>query len=219
MNHVLVLVEGQTEETFVGRILRPHLWDFGVDVAPTVLVTRRVAAGADLRGGVSSWARILRDLRPLLGHSGAVAVTTMLDYYGLPGDTPGMDDRPVGSPHQRATHVEDAIDAALGEPRLRSFLMLHEFEAILYADPQECGRYLSRSSLAAAMQRALDECGAPEQVNETPQGAPSKRIVAEHPAYRKTLDGPAIAQEIGLSRIRSVCPHFDEWVTWLESLG
>lgn len=219
MNRVLVLVEGQTEEAFVGRLLQPHLWSRGVHIIPTVLVTRRVAAGPNFVGGAGSWAKILADLRPLLADTGAVAVTTMLDFYGLPGDVPGMDDGPSGPAIDRAVHVQKAIDSALGHPKLHTFLLLHEFEAILYADPGACGRYLGSPGLAAEMQAAVAACGAPEQVNETPQGAPSRRITKAHPTYRKTLDGPAIAEDIGLDRIRGECPHFDNWLSWLEGLG
>jgi hypothetical protein len=219
VNRVLALVEGQTEEAFVGRLLQPHLWRFGVHITPTVLVTKRVTAGPDLKGGLSKWTKVLSDLRALLGDTAAVAVTTMLDYYGLPANVPGMGDRPSGTAVDCVLHVEAAIDAALNNQKLHSFLLLHEFEAVLYADPNACGTYVGSERLTEAMQQAVEACGTPEQVNETPQGAPSKRITAAYPMYQKTLHGPAIAEGIGLARIRSECPHFDEWLRWLESLG
>ena len=219
MERVLALVEGQTEEAFVGRCLRPHLWNHNVDLTATVLVTRRVVAGPDYKGGVSSWAKIARDLRPLIGDSGAVAVTTMLDYYAIPDDVPGMANRPSANPRDAARFVQAAMDSEIGSARLQSYLMVHEFEALLYSAPELCGNYLSESSLARAMTAALAECGEPEMVNDTPTGAPSKRIRAAYPPYQKTIHGPSIADDIGLPLIRSSCPHFDEWVTWLESLG
>jgi Domain of unknown function (DUF4276) len=33
------------------------------------------------------------------------------------------------------------------------------------------------------------------------------------------LQGSAIIQRIGLDVIRTQCPHFNEWLTKLESLG
>jgi hypothetical protein len=142
----------------------------------------------------------------------------MLDYYGLPGDVPGMMTRPHGSPHDKARHVQTAIDADIGDPRLRSNLLVHEFEALLYADPDKCGEYLSNHGLAKTMRAAVASCGAPELVNDDPRSAPSKRILSAHPGYSKTLDGPSLANQIGLTAIRSTCPHFDEWLCWLESL-
>lgn len=116
-------------------------------------------------------------------------------------------------------HVEAAIDEHIGDPRMRANLVVHEFEALLYADPAACGAYLGRPRLEAAMSAAVAECGAAELVNDDYQTAPSRRIQAVHPTYRKTLDGPALADRIGLAAIRAACPHFDRWVTWLELLS
>jgi hypothetical protein len=38
------------------------------------------------------------------------------------------------------------------------------------------------------------------------------------PRYKKPLHGSLIASEIGLPRIRGECPHFNDWMTRLESL-
>jgi hypothetical protein len=56
----------------------------------------------------------------------------------------------------------------------------------------------------------------PEEINERPELAPSKRIANLFPAYRKALHGPITAQRIGLKQIRSECPHFNDWMTKLE---
>jgi hypothetical protein len=219
LNRVHVLVEGQTEEAFVGATLRSHLARVGVYLVPKLIVTRRVVAGPDRKGGVSSWAQIERDLRLLLNDSSVVAVTTLLDYYGLPGDVPGMGSRPSGSPLARVEHVEAAIDAAIGAQRMRAHLLLHEFETLLFSDPVACGNYLDSPMLAAVMAAAVAQCGGAELVNDSVNSAPSKRIIGAHPTYLKTLHGPALAASIGLGPIRSACPHFDAWVDWLEGLG
>lgn len=219
MNRVHALVEGQTEEAFVGRSLRPHLWRFGVDLSPKLIVTRRIVSGPDRKGGVVSWAQIERDLKLLLNDTAAVAVTTLLDYYGRPADVPGMTTRPSAPPHERVLHVEAAIDAHMADPRFRAHLSLHEFEALLYTDPDACGRYLGASSVTRAMAEAVSQCGAPELVNDDAMTAPSKRLLSVYPTYQKTLDGPALAESIGLVKMRTACPHFDAWMAWLEGLG
>jgi len=48
MKHVHILVEGQTEETFVSEVLAPHLWSINIHVNPVLLNT---GTG---RGGVLS---------------------------------------------------------------------------------------------------------------------------------------------------------------------
>jgi hypothetical protein len=59
----------------------------------------------------------------------------------------------------------------------------------------------------------------PEEINERPQFAPSKRIEALFPAYKKNLHGPATARRIGLDRIRTECPHFASWLIQLEAFA
>ena len=58
----------------------------------------------------------------------------------------------------------------------------------------------------------------PEDINDSPQTAPSKRILAAMPGYQKTVHGPLIACEIGLDPVRAACPHFDRWLKRIEGL-
>ncbi len=60
----------------------------------------------------------------------------------------------------------------------------------------------------------------PEELNESQHTAPSKRIIKYLPNYegQKAQVGPLVAEEIGLSVLRSNCPHFNEWITKLESI-
>ncbi len=59
-----------------------------------------------------------------------------------------------------------------------------------------------------------------EHIDDGPMTAPSKRIIELIPAYEgsKPSAGPDIAEFIGLAAIRAACPHFDSWLTRLESL-
>ncbi len=130
-----------------------------------------------------------------------------------------MSERPSGSPEEKVLHVESAIHDAVGDPRLHSYLSLHEFEALLYTDPVACGVQLAAPKLQAAMAKAVERCGSPEAVNDGPNTAPSKRIKDAYPKYGKVRDGLALAERIGLPAIRQACPHFGGWLMWLESLG
>lgn len=129
---VLVLVEGQTEEQFVKTVLYDHLLARNIIIIPKILVTKQVKSGMTFKGGITSYAKIKRDLGHLLNDTGAVVVTSFLDYYGLPVDFPGIKTRPSGAPHIRVQHLEKAWEADVGSRRFKSFLMLHEFEALLY---------------------------------------------------------------------------------------
>ena len=157
----------------------------------------------------------------LLNSAGGALVTTLLDYYQLPSDFPGMGTRPAaGTPIQRVTHIEQAIAQNLGSPlNFKPFLVLHEFEAWLFSSPDELPRAMTESHKQpqfAAIRAAVET---PEDINERPQYAPSKRIEELFPAYRKVLHGPTTAGRIGLDRIRAECPHFNAWFNELEAFA
>ena len=78
MKRVLVLVEGQTEETFVRDVLAPHLLDRNVALIPKILVTKRVKSGGHFKGGVTSYDKVKGDVQRLLADTHAERVTTML---------------------------------------------------------------------------------------------------------------------------------------------
>jgi hypothetical protein len=215
---LLILVEGETEARFVTEVLRDHLMNLGVFPSATILETKRTGDGTRYKGGVSSWKKIERDLRRLLGDTSVAGVTTVLDYYGLPDDVPGMSSRPTGPPRARVEHVERAIAAHVTDRRLRPHLMLHELEALLFADITGWQQRFEDPEAIAALKR--DTAGLePESINETPSGAPSRRIKERLPRYDKVLHGPLALRDIGLARIRAACPHFASWMDWLEQLG
>ncbi|HTR88272.1 MAG TPA: DUF4276 family protein, partial [Reyranella sp.] len=109
MKRVLVLVEGATEERFVKDVLGPYFWAKKIFLVPTILVTKKVLAGRNFKGGVSKFSKYEGDVSRLLQNPGGALITTLIDYYGLPNDFPGMATRPVNaSPRQRVQHVQSA---------------------------------------------------------------------------------------------------------------
>ena len=218
---VLILVEGQTEERFVKDVLAPSFYNQQLFFIPTILVTKRVKDGANFKGGVTNFAKFENDVRRLLNGAGDALVTTLLDYYRLPADFPGMNSRPPqGTPLQRVTHVESAIAKHLGSPpNFLPFLALHEFEAWLFSSAEELPRALYEPGKQAEFAAIRASVTTPEEINERPEFAPSKRIQAMFPAYKKTLHGPTTAARIGLGKIRAECPHFNDWLARLEALA
>jgi hypothetical protein len=217
----LILVEGQTEERFVKDVLAPELWDQELYLQPAILVTKRVKDGANFKGGVTNYAKFRSDIMRLLNSAGGALVTTLLDYYGLPADFPGMNDRPSnGSPEQRVLHVEQSIAKNLGNPaNFKPFLALHEFEAWLFSTADDLPRVLTAKKGREQFAKIIEGFRTPEDINERPETAPSKRIEKLFPSYSKTAHGPTVASRIGLRRIRDACPHFDRWVSMLEAFA
>lgn len=218
MTRLLLLVEGQTEETFVRDVLGPHLSKRNVHCRPITIATKRTHSGGKFRGGVVSTEQVRRELDRLLQDSDA-HVSTIVDYYGLPEDFYGMAQRPAGDSRERVEFVEAAWGRAVQRAKFVPHVVLHEFEAWLYSAPVEFAREFDPPGVAHELERIATRAGGPEHVDDGPATAPSKRLLELWPAYQKPLDGPRILQAMGLARVRSVCPHFDAWLARLESLG
>lgn len=219
MKRILILVEGPTEERFVKELLQPHFWNLGVHLEPKIVTTKRTQDGTQFKGG-NAFSKVEGDLRRLLGDKNAALVTTMLDYYGLPDDFPGRQGLKGPTAADKARDLERALEAHLDAgKRLVGFLMLHEFEAILFVGPTELAKAMNAESQTAEIKKVRDAFRTVEEINDRPETAPSKRVLKLFPSYRKRLFGPMIAKRIGLDAIRQACPHFNEWLTKLESIG
>lgn len=214
-----VLCEGQTEENMVRDFLAPELFHAGIILVPTILLTGTTADGTSGRGGVSKWSKIEKDLRHRLSSTPHwAAVTMLIDYYGLPKDSPGMADRPNGSARQRAEHVEHWIAERIGHPRFIPYLVLHETETWVFAAAEQLADWYDDAALGGELKRQADAAGGPEDVNDGPDTAPSKRLLRLRPGYLKTQDGPVAVADLGLPALRSACPHFDTWIGKLLAL-
>ena len=219
MSKVLILVEGQSEETFVREILAPHLFANGVYLQATLMTTRRVKRGPDFKGGVVSYEKFKREIRRLLGDTSAAIVTTMIDFYGLPTSFVERKTMSGGSCYDQVAHLEDAIRQDISHPKFVPYLALHEFEAMLFVAPEKIAQAFPHTDKSKELTAIKKQFKSPEEIDDNPQTAPSKRLMTLFPDYQKPLHGPLVILEIGIERIREECSHFDGWLAKLEKLG
>lgn len=219
MNRVFVSAEGQTEETFVRDVLRPHLRGFNVELQSVVITTRIVKQGNKFKGGLSNYNQARKEIIRLLHDSNVVAVTTLYDLYQLPNDFPGQATCPVGNGRAKALHLEQAFRQDINSPRFYPHLQVHEFEAFLFVDPVRTASLFPEKDLAREIRNIRQSFPTPEDINNDPKTAPSKRIKNLYPNYDKPLYGALAVLEVGLDVIRNECPHFGSWLLWLEGLG
>ena len=220
------IVEGQTEEEFVNRILSPHL--AAVDVFADV---RMVYTSRDgpyyVRGGVTSYQRVKRDVAFWLrqDQNSDARFTTMLDFYRLPEDFPGWNESvKVPSPHGRVAILEQELGKDIGDPRFIPYIQVHEFEALVLTDPSRLAlMYPSperRKAIEVLVELGRQYCerdSSPELINLN--APPSKRILDQIPEYDKVVAGVLVVEDIGLERTRRACLHFGEWLSGLENLA
>ena len=227
MTRLIVHVEGQTEETLVRELIAPHFYEHGfLDVSARLIGTARQRTR---RGGAKSWASVRAEIAGHLRGDQGVLSTTIVDYYGLPqyghAAWPGRSTA-SGCPFPlKGKTVEDALSADLYRStdenvgrRFIPYVMMHEFEALLFSDCVRFAAGIDRPTLASRLQAIRDSFSSPEEIDDSPHTAPSKRILELNPGYEKPLMGAVAALEIGLGAMRSECPHFDYWLTKLESL-
>ncbi len=220
VTRVNILVEGQTEETFVRTVLAEPLGRRGVFVSARSIQTGH-HRGVIHRGGMTTFAKAERDIRRWLAEDRSALLTTMFDLYHLPGDFPGVDRiRRFRRPDRKVETVENALAATIGDRRFIPYIQLHEFEGLLFSDVTAIDLvlrpYVQRSKLDE-LQEIRASFRTPEEIDDGDKTAPSKRLLALYPAYDKVALGSLIAGRIGLEIMRNECPHFANWLTKIEA--
>lgn len=227
MKFLNIVVEGSTEETFVKDVLSKHFAQFEIFASP-----RKIKTGWDkkynkpAKGGLLKYVKFRNDVlrwiesdrnRPNTWYS------SMLDLYAFPKD----DQSPYSQAIQQLTNpfdkiraLEKAIKSDINHPNFIPYVQLHEFEAFIMVDPDRLATMYPESN--NAINRLKKDIGAtePEEINESPHSAPSKRIIKYLPDYegQKAQVGPLVAEDIGLTKLRSKCKHFNEWITNIERI-
>lgn len=219
--HVIVVGEGQTEETFAGTVLRSHLEAHDIRVEP-----RQIQTSQRGRGGALSRDRVIRALSYTLRESSRTYVTTFFDLYKLDPDFPGVEDTRTTDPLQKCAMIEAALAEVVIEAsqrradRFLPHIQPHEFEALLFSNVTSFASVQPEwQQFIGELQEARDNAETPEHINEGPTTHPSARLeVLRDPRYKKPLHGSRIAASIGLARIRQECGHFNAWLARLETL-
>ena len=221
MTRVHVVVEGPSEESFVNEVLAPTLGTRQVFLNPILLGV------PGHKGGRVNYDRVQKDILLKLKQDRSAYCSTMLDFYGLGKGFPGTPLPSNLSNLDKVTRIEQALkqDIIAQAPDLRPdvrflpYLQLHEYEGLLFSDPAAFARGINQSNLASQFQSIREDFPTPEDIDESPDTAPSKRVLQLYPSYSKALDGTRAAMAVGIDTMRRECPHFRDWLQRLEQLG
>lgn len=217
VSRVRILVEGQTEETFVNEILSPHLNQMGI--YPYAFLFRK-------KGGSFAYQRARKEIIHSLKEDHARICTTMVDFYGMPMDWPGrVDSQSCRNYQDKARRIEQALSedivTQMGDSwnpaQFIPYVQMHEFEALLFSDTSVLAG--SNSRISSQLECVLQSFSCPEEINDNYNTCPSRRIKQHIQDYVKTVDGITVAHKIGLQTMRRECPHFNEWIIKLEDIG
>ncbi|MEM9955732.1 MAG: DUF4276 family protein [Chloroflexota bacterium] len=220
MKFVQVLVEGQTENEFVD-VLNDYFQVKNIYLTPVIAKTKRPAKGNPAyRGGIVSFGKVEFDLQRMLQDSSTSLVTTMIDFYRLPTDFPSYHDEKAeqGSLSDRVAFLEEQFAKIINHSKFLPYFSIHEFEALLFTDTEKIVQEVvgENSKIAQKLQKISEQYTNPEEINL--QDPPSKRILKLLKSYDKVAHGYGIAIDIGVEAMRKSCPHFNQWLTKIESI-
>ncbi len=227
MKYVNIVVEGDTEETFVSDVMIPYFAPLNI-----YLSARKITTGWDkinnkkAKGGIQNFIKFRNEVLNWIESDRGRAdtfYTSFVDLYAFPKDkfspyTPQIQN--LTDPYQKIQALEAAIAQEIGDPKFIPYVQLHEFETFILADPNRLIVMYPDGHRGIKGLKADIGDSSPEEVNETFETAPSKRIIKFFPAYEaeKSQVGPMVAEDIGMAKLRAKCPHFDEWLTKLETI-
>lgn len=182
---LIVIVEGQAEQTFVQKVLGTHLQGFGITVIAKPVTTNRKL---NKKGGIFDFNKIQKDLifsiRQFKGSQ--VRFTTMLDFYALPSEFPGWNEsRKKATPQGRVMVLEESFKKDINDWRFLPYIQLHEFESLLYCDLSQLAQRIEGSEQALIKLGHEVKGQEPEEINEGEETAPSKRIIKHVPQYKR----------------------------------
>ena len=221
MKRVHIICEGQTEETFVNELLVDHLVHFGV-------VTQAAKVGKPgHKGGFISTERMRYDIKLRLLQDSSSYCTTFFDFYGLDPKFAGRKEA-LQEPtiDEKASIIEAALKEVIVDAtddnavrRFIPYVQMCEFEGLLFSDASKLASGLGATDLETDFLNIRQSFGSPEEINDSRETAPSKRLLSLMSTYEKTLYGSLAALEIGLDVMRRECKRFDRWITQMENLG
>jgi hypothetical protein len=227
MKNLQIIVEGSSEENFVNDVMVKHFASLNIFIS-----VRKIRTGWDrlnnkpAKGGLLKYSKFRNDvLRWIQSDNGRTNTfyTSFIDLYAFPKDNESpytMNIQQISNPYQKISALEEAIRKDINHSNFIPYVQLHEFEALLLVDPDRLlGMYPDAQTGIARLKKDIGNTN-PEEVNESYQTAPSKRITKYLPAYegQKAQVGPLVAEDIGITELKNKCSHFNEWITKLENL-
>lgn len=218
MKRIIIICEGQTEQTFCNKVLKTHFSNFDIITNyPTIKKTC---------GGIPSWEAIKKQIENSLSEGSRPYVSTMIDLYGLHTNKhfPNFSECIKITDKYKRTHaIESAMHFDVREDlrdRFLPYIQLHEFEGLLFSDSSAFEALFDRKDYLDYnyLQKTFRESDNPELINNGEHTAPSKRLLKSIEGYNKRLHGELLATHIGLDKIREKCSHFNEWIQTIEEL-
>lgn len=218
IKRIIIICEGPTEKEFCTDVLQPYFTSKNIQLQLPLIKKSG--------GGIVAWSVLKKQIENHLKTDVTAFVTTFIDYYGmheqhqfpnwlLAHKNPHKNDRMDILERGMAADISSEL-----RYRFIPYIQLHEFESLLFTDLSAFEQNFDFDEFIekAKFEQIFATYTNPEEINNDPQSAPSKRLQNHIKRYNKIVYGATIAQAIGLPNIRNKCPRFNSWINKLEGL-
>ena len=97
------------------------------------------------------------------------------------------------------------------------YIQLHEFEALAFSSANSFEALFEDNEMDyKGIKEVISTFSNPEDINDSPETAPSKRMQKLISGYNKVAYGISLIEYTGIDTILRKCPHFREWVEKLK---
>ncbi len=218
MKRLIIICEGQTEKEFCKNVLQPFFNTKGIYLE-TPLIKKS-------SGGIVHWKYLKTQIENHLKQDNSAVITTLIDFYGIyeTHEFPNWkSSTSIVDVEKRLKYIEAEMRKALEDTfqhRFIPYIQLHEFEGLLFSDISVFEKNFEKNEFQDYdyMVETANDFDNPEMINNSKTTAPSKRLERIFKEYSKVVYGSLLAEEIGLTKIRSKCLRFDNWIKSLENI-
>ena len=202
-----VVCEGQTETDFIKQLNKNYFNKINISLKPVGINDKQKNIG----GNVS----IARVVNFLHNHSNMYnMLTTFIDFYGL-----------KNKDNKKVSELEEEIkkefykDNKYKNKILIPYIQMHETEALWFSDINAIIQVKNANKKQKEdLSKIIEKYKNPEDINDSYETAPSKRLENIFCDYSKVIDGKEISNKISINIFIEKCPRFSKWVNEISNL-
>ena len=202
-----VVCEGQTETDFMKQLNKKYFNKINISLKPVGIDDEQKNIGGNI-----SIARIVDFLHK---HSNMYPMlTTFIDFYRL-----------KNKGNKKVSELEEEIkkefykDNKYRNKKLIPYIQMHETEALWFSDINAIIQVKNANKKQKEdLSKIIEKYKNPEDINDSYETAPSKRLENIFCDYSKVIDGKEISNKISINIFIEKCPRFSKWVNEISNL-